>query len=276
VSNENAQSAIRNPQSAIILRLLTAAVGIPLLLLVVFIGGPLFTAVVAVALISGFVEFARAVGLGRTALSAVGAITVAALVVAAHGDGRLPAAVLSAGAIASLVVLVARGEPPANLTPWALALAGVLYVGLLGQHAVELRLLPAGRDWVLFALFTTFATDTGAYAIGRAFGRYKLAPRLSPGKTVEGAAGGLVAGATAALALNAVLNLGQLPAAMLALGVAAAVAAQFGDLAESLIKRAAGVKDMGTILPGHGGVLDRLDSLLFVVPVVYYAARWLG
>ena len=275
MSNQNAQSAIRNPQSAITLRLLTAAVGIPLLLLLVLVGGPLYTAVVAAALALGFIEFARALALGRTALSAAGAITVAALAVAAHGGGGALVAVLSAGVVASLVALVAHGEPPASLTPWALTLAGVLYAGLLGQHAIGLRILPDGRDWVLFALFTTFATDTGAYAIGRALGRHKLAPRLSPGKTVEGAAGGLIAGAAAAAALNAALDLGQPPAAILVLGMAAAVAAQLGDLAESLIKRAAGVKDMGTIIPGHGGVLDRLDSLLFVLPLVYYAARWL-
>jgi phosphatidate cytidylyltransferase len=267
-------SAFRIPHSALALRLLTAAAGIPLLLLVVFVGGPLYTAVVAAALVLGFLEFARAMTLGRSALSAAGAITVAALALAAHGGGGALVAVLSAGLIVSLVVLVVHGEPPAGLAPWALTLAGVLYAGLLGQHAVGLRLLPDGRDWVVFALFTTFATDTGAYAIGRALGRHRLAPRLSPGKTVEGAAGGLIVGAAAAMALNAALDLGEPPPTILVLGAAAAVAAQLGDLAESLIKRAAGVKDMGTIIPGHGGVLDRLDSLLFVLPLIYYAARW--
>src|SRR5205085_1718779 len=107
----------------------------------------------------------------------------------------------------------------------------------------------------------------------RLLGRHKLAPRISPGKTVEGAAGGLVAGAVAAWALNRLLGLDQADAGMLLLGAGAAVAGQFGDLAESLLKRTAGVKDMSNLLPGHGGVLDRLDSLLFVAPLVYYAAR---
>jgi phosphatidate cytidylyltransferase len=242
--------------------------------LVVLVGGPLYTVAVAVALAIGFAEFARAARLPAAPLAVAGLLTVAALPVAAHAGGDALVAVLSAGAVAALGVQVARGEAPESLTPWALTLAGVLYVGVLGQHFVGVRLLPNGRDWVLLALFTTFATDTGAYAVGRLLGRHALAPRLSPGKTVEGAVGGLVAGAAAAPALNAALGLGVPSAAMLALGVVAAVAAQLGDLSESLIKRAVGVKDMGAIVPGHGGVLDRLDSLLFVVPLVYYTAAW--
>lgn len=257
-------------------RLATAAAGIPMILALIVLGGPMFTAVVALALGAGFVELARSLRLSRTPLYWVCFAAVVALPVAAHGGGDALTGVLVATAAASLVALIAAGTIPETLAEWGLGLAGVLYVGLLGQHFVRLRELPDGYDWVLLAVFTTFATDTGAYAAGRLTGRHKLAPRLSPSKTVEGAVGGLATGALAAWGLNALLGLDRSPAAMLALGAAAAVAGQAGDLAESLIKRAAGVKDMGTILPGHGGVLDRLDSLLFVAPLVYYAARhWL-
>ena len=112
-------------------------------------------------------------------------------------------------------------------------------------------------------------------AVGRLLGRHKLAPRISPGKTVEGGLGGLLAGALAAWALNRLLGLEKPDLAMALLGAGAAVAGQLGDLAESLLKRTAGIKDMGNLLPGHGGILDRLDSLLFVAPLVYYAARGL-
>ena len=255
-------------------RLATAAVGIPLLLGVIYAGGPLYLLVIAAALAVGLIEFTRAFKVADTPLTGTLALATAAV---AAGAARGPAAVLAvavAGTVASLVLLVVRGQVATAGHDWSPAVAGFAYVGLLGQSFVALRWLEDGRDWVYLAAFTTFATDTGAYAVGRLLGRHKLAPRISPGKTVEGGLGGFLAGALAAVALNRLLGLDRPDAAMLALGAGAAVAGQLGDLAESLIKRSAGVKDMGTLLPGHGGVLDRLDSLLFVVPLVYAAERW--
>jgi phosphatidate cytidylyltransferase len=257
-------------------RLATAAAGIPLLLAVTYVGGPLYLLVVAAALVIGLFEFSRAFKVGDSALRGVLALAiVAATVGATRGpDGVLAAA--AAGTAVSLLVLVLRARVPADIPAWALALSGFLYVGLLGQYFVALRWLDDGRAWILLAAFTTFATDTGAYAVGRLTGRHKLAPRISPAKTVEGSIGGLIAGALAAVALNHLLGLDEPDAAMFALGVGAAVAGEVGDLVESLLKRSAGVKDMGTLLPGHGGILDRLDSLLFVTPLVYYVARGLA
>jgi phosphatidate cytidylyltransferase len=266
--------AQESPRSGLTWRLVTAAIGIPVVIALVLLGGPVFAAVVAAALGVGFWEFHRALNLEQSPSTylLIGLSAALALAALAGEDAVLP--VLTTGVLASLLLLILGGVVPEHLANWGLGLAGVLYVGLLGQHAVALRELDAGRDWLLLAIFTTFATDTGAYAVGRLIGRHKLAPRLSPSKTIEGSAGGLVAGAVATWALGQLLDLDQPAAAMLALGAAAAVAGQAGDLAESLIKRSAGVKDMGTIFPGHGGVLDRLDSLLFVIPLVYYAARW--
>jgi len=150
----------------------------------------------------------------------------------------------------------------------------VLYVGWLGQHLLLVRRLHDGLAWTLLLLLATFATDTGAYAAGRLLGRHKLAPRVSPAKTVEGAVGGLVMAVVAVVALDYLLELPHRLPMMIVLGLAVGAAAELGDLAESLIKRRLGVKDMGHLFPGHGGVLDRLDSLLFVAPVLYYFVRW--
>jgi len=261
-------------RSGLVWRLATAAAGIPLLLGVIYVGGPVYVLVTGAALAVGLCELARALRVTDTRLTGVLVVATVAAAAGASRGADVVIATAAAGTAASLLVLVIRGQIATAMHDWAPALAAFLYVGLLGQYFVALRWLDDGRDWVYLAAFTTFATDSGAYAVGRLLGRHKLAPRISPSKTVEGGIGGLIAGALAAMALNRLLGLDQPDAAMLALGAGAAVAGQFGDLAESLIKRSAGVKDMGTLLPGHGGVLDRLDSLLFVVPLVYVATRW--
>ena len=131
-----------------------------------------------------------------------------------------------------------------------------------------------GRNWLLLALLTTFATDTGAYLVGRAIGRHPMAPSISPNKTWEGAIGGFVGAVAAALLVGQFFNLGLSPAAwnwqLPLIGATVGIAAQAGDLLESRLKRLAQVKDAGNLMPGHGGLLDRLDSLLLTIPVVYY------
>mgnify|MGYP002032360551 CR=1 FL=1 len=127
-------------------------------------------------------------------------------------------------------------------------------------------------DWLLFALLVTFATDTAAYGIGRALGRHPLAPALSPGKTWEGALGGVAGALLAALGLATWLSMPLARWEVLALGLGIAIAGQFGDLAESMLKRGAGVGEASRLIPGHGGVLDRLDSVVLILPLVYYVA----
>ncbi|ASR42190.1 phosphatidate cytidylyltransferase [Xanthomonas citri pv. mangiferaeindicae] len=134
-----------------------------------------------------------------------------------------------------------------------------------------------GNRWLLLALAIVWATDTGAYFAGRRFGRRKLAPRISPNKTVEGLAGGIVAGLVVALAFAplAGAQLAQLPL-VAAVAVLTVLASVVGDLFESLLKRQAGAKDSGTLIPGHGGVLDRIDSVLAALPVFAFGQIWLG
>jgi phosphatidate cytidylyltransferase len=160
---------------------------------------------------------------------------------------------------------------------WAdlgITLGGALYTGGLLGYAPLLAALPAqpggggGAIWLLLVLLGTAACDTGAYFVGSAIGRHKLIPHISPGKTWEGLLGGVLGGLLAALALSGLLGLSLAQA--LALGLLICAAAVCGDLSESFIKRAVGVKDSGHLIPGHGGILDRVDSILFVLLAVYW------
>ena len=132
-----------------------------------------------------------------------------------------------------------------------------------------------GQRWLIVLLGVTFATDTGAYAVGRLIGRHPLAPRISPAKTREGAIGGFLAGAGAAVVLPIALGLDTGAVLIAAIAVTLPIAAQAGDLLESALKRRIGVKDSSGLLPGHGGLLDRMDSQLLAAPLLYWTLQWL-
>lgn len=152
-------------------------------------------------------------------------------------------------------------------------LLGLFYLPLLLGHLVLLRQLPDGRGWVFVVLFAVMACDSMAYFVGVRFGHHKLYPQVSPKKSIEGSLGGLL-GACLGVWLAAALFLpGYGSGQIILTGLLLGVAGQVGDLFESLLKRACGVKDSGGIFPGHGGVLDRLDSLLFAFPLAFYLAR---
>lgn len=151
---------------------------------------------------------------------------------------------------------------------------GVAYVGVTLSTLVSLRLLPQGEHLVIFLLLVTWVADAGAYYVGTTFGRHPLAPRLSPKKTIEGLAGGLLAAIVAAYAARWWFLPDLSGWDCLLLACLLATAGLWGDLAESAIKRGVGMKDSGGILPGHGGMLDRLDSLLFTAPTFYYYMAW--
>jgi phosphatidate cytidylyltransferase len=179
-------------------------------------------------------------------------------------DGML---LITLAVLGGLVVLVLRGDADHGMVDWALSVALALYVGGLMQFYLPLRRLPDGGLWVVSLLVLSWVCDSCAYFVGRAFGRRRLAPRISPSKSVEGAAAGLIGAALVGAIIGLVLDRGV--ALMAGYGLAIGVATVIGDLAESGLKRQTGVKDSGVLIPGHGGILDRMDSLLFCAPVAY-------
>lgn len=169
-----------------------------------------------------------------------------------------------------ILALFQQEEFPALVEKVSKHLLGLLYVSFLLAHFLLLRKLEWGRAWVLFTLVATYFGDTAAFYIGQSWGKKKLAPKISPSKTIEGGLGG-VGGSVIGSLLFKIFFFPEFSVShALALGFGVGVISQLGDLWESLIKRSAGVKDSGTLIPGHGGLLDRIDSVLFAGPFVYY------
>ena len=260
-------------------RLATAAVAIPALLALIFLAPPWGWGllVVAVAML-GLVEYLWLAFPGRAGERALG-LLLGALVFGAASAAPRPGLLLSA-ALALLVaggliyIVVLRADFERGLADLGLLVIGVLYTGLLLPHFYWLRHMPDGPQWITFVIAIGMGGDSGGYFVGHAIGRHKLVPRISPGKTVEGALGIVLASLLVGVAGKLVLLPERRWGEVLALAFAMAVIGQLGDLGESVMKRTFGAKESGWIFPGHGGVLDRIDSLLFpVVLVYYYVAR---
>ena len=181
---------------------------------------------------------------------------------------------MAGGLLLLLVPYISVARSSRFLKGWLLAAGGPLYLGFTLSYVLLLRELEQGTQWLVLALFSAFATDTGAFFVGRAFGRHRMAPRISPGKTWEGAAAGLLAGIATALLLDTLFGLPLIFLEAALVGLGASLAAQGGDLVESALKRYVGAKDTGRLIPGHGGVLDRLDSVVLSLVLVYYGAQW--
>jgi phosphatidate cytidylyltransferase len=183
--------------------------------------------------------------------------------------------VLAAAVVWWVIALVWIAFAPHRVTPWSAALAGVLALVPAWLALVRLRFdLARGAEWMIFTLVLVFAADIGAFFAGRRFGRLRLAPAVSPGKTWEGVLGGAAAGALIAVVGSKWFGVplyGFLP-----LCLAAVAFSIIGDLTESLLKRFAGVKDSGTLFPGHGGVMDRIDSVTGAAPVMLFGLTVLG
>jgi phosphatidate cytidylyltransferase len=266
-------------------RVITGVVGVPLVVLAIWFGWPWFTLLMAAAALVGTYEFYRLADFRkREPLLYLGLLWTLALVVSPQysNPGLLPLTI-AATMLISLIMLLFRPSRETAFRSWAWAIVGALYIGWMLSYWLSLRGLPDGRNWVYLAMLTTFANDTGAYFIGRAVGKHKMAPAISPAKTWEGAVGGLVSAIPAAILIAIVL--GSISARfgtpfvfeywrIILLGFLVGLFAQLGDLVESLLKRNVGVKEAGGVLPGHGGILDRFDSLIFVGAIAYYYVIW--
>ena len=261
-------------------RVLTALAGIPLLVTAIWLGAPWLTLLLLLVVILGIWELYRlSPADGQSLPTFLGIIWVMAFVLggqAATGVFHfltISLVIFGIGCFLSLLWLIAFFRGPKLWAKTAYLMGGPVYVGFLLGHGLALRGLDGGslgRDWVLFALLVTFATDTGAFLVGKAIGRHPMTPRLSPNKTWEGAVGGLCLAMIAAGVLPLWLELGLFRWQLWVIGATVGVVAQIGDLLESKLKRISGVKDAGDLSPGHGGILDRLDSLLITLPAVYY------
>jgi phosphatidate cytidylyltransferase len=261
-------------------RALSAAVFVPPLLVVLALGEPWFGTLIAVFVAAAAwetVRLLRAAGYpAMRELTVLGALAVAC--VAARPElGEFGGLTVASVVVVSAIPAFAAKDTKVGFGTWLATAFGALYVGQLGAlvrlglvgpalaESAPLYELGGERGWILLVILLVWSFDTGAYCVGIALGKRKFLSHISPSKSYWGLFGGLVAATV--VAVGGLWALGQPPALGLALGPIVGAAAQAGDLAESMLKRAAGAKDSGGLIPGHGGILDRVDSFVFAAPV---------
>ena len=263
-------------------RATSAAVLVPLLLIVIALGGVAVSVAIALITLLAVREvFALLRAAGQPALPALGAVLALTVILDAAFPGVLEGSgllLIAVGVVLTAVASFTRQDPRDGLATWMATVFGALYVSLLAfvvrlGHAgpavpagAPLEILGPERGWIVLLILAVWSYDTGAYLVGRRFGRERFLRHISPSKTYAGLVGGIVA--TTVVVGLVLVGLGQTPIHAVLLGPLTALAAQAGDLAESMLKRAAGAKDSGTLIPGHGGMLDRVDSFLFAAPIV--------
>jgi phosphatidate cytidylyltransferase len=264
-------------------RLVVILLGVPCLFVITWRGGLFFLLLVDLIIVLGMREFYALMGAkGYRPYRALGTFCALALSWYVFRGGAAVSLIITASLLAIMAGELWRKDPSGAVGHIAVTVWGVMYVGWLGSHLVMLRALPQvvgapediGARLVLFVAAVTWAGDTLAYVVGIAWGRHRLAPRISPHKSIEGAVGGVVGAAGVGTLCALTFADFVTPTTGATLGVVAAVCGMVGDLVESLLKRDVGLKDTADLIPGHGGILDRFDSLLFTAPVLYYYFRF--
>jgi phosphatidate cytidylyltransferase len=250
-------------------RILSGLIVVAVTVVLGYVGGWLFTLFVAVVIgLATYEVWRLLLSAGYHAMLPVALLTAAAAFVGV----RFPSALILAPAL-SLVLLGTlawqlRRAEARTFADWAVSFAGGFYLGWTGGHLAGVRELPDGWWWLAAMLAAAWLTDSGAYLIGRMLGRHKLAPAISPGKTWEGYLGGAVFGSIGGAVVGAISPIGLAAGALV--GLLIGTLSVFGDLIESMIKRQAHAKDSGQFIPGHGGVFDRIDSLLWAGVITFY------
>ena len=258
------------------IRILSALLGIPLLFFILFKGGTVLIAaltVVAVIALKEFYEAFKRVNINPFGTIGLIAAAVINIMAGVYGQGAcgFVLTIITTGTIACFVIMVIQNK--ARITDLGVTLVGIVYIPVLLSMLIFIYGLERGHILVWLVFVIAWLGDTFAYFIGISLGKHKLCPSISPKKSVEGAVGGLLGSAAGAILFGYILyklygiDLGMTKLA--GVGVIGGVSAQLGDLTASIIKRYTGVKDFGSIIPGHGGILDRFDSIMFTIPVVY-------
>ncbi|MFQ5787742.1 MAG: phosphatidate cytidylyltransferase [Thermodesulfobacteriota bacterium] len=270
-------------------RVLTAIIGIPILYIIFYLGGLWFLAFFLIVVFLAQLEFAKILQIkGYSVERAITILFSLVLIIAAYFGYFYLTLSFTSIIIATFVLQLSKQDLQNAFMRAGSTLFGITYIGWFLSHAILLRnidrnsninsvteslqgVLDVGFFYVIFVVACTFLNDAGAYYVGNWKGKRKLLPRVSPGKTVEGTLGGIITAIISAGVVNLIFK-SPIPFPWpFLLGFIVAIAAILGDLVESMIKRSVGLKDSGNIVPGHGGVLDRFDSLIFVFPVSYYS-----
>lgn len=257
-------------------RVVSAVVTLPLLFAVVILGGYFFFGGICILTFIGLVEYFNAVGNGNIKpMKFIGTLSGLLLILLVFNKDTMNMLM----PVITLIILTLLSIPifssKYNFLGAGATIIGILYIPLFFGYIYLIRNIPnTGLYFVWFVFILSWVSDTFAYFIGKRFGKTKLSPVISPKKTVEGAVGGIIAGTLGCIAYGLILssfNILNIPIIhLIIMGVLGSLISEVGDLAASSIKRNVGVKDYGKILPGHGGVLDRFDSILFVAPLIYY------
>ena len=259
-------------------RWITGIIVVPILFGIIAYGGKeAFAVLIAVASLVGMYEYNRMAFEKGFSIEKMETLIVALLILLAAFYTNLPLilAVLTFAVMTVLILNLLRIKKHGlDMSYAGRVILGILYIPLLMAHFILIHRTQSGVLWIFFILVMAFSGDTAAYYIGRRIGKRKLLPEISPGKTVEGTIG-LVVGSVAGCLVFKLFFFPMLSIAHAAvLGLVGSITGQLGDLSESALKRAAGVKDSGKLLPGHGGILDRLDCLMFITPFVYYYQKF--
>ena len=257
-------------------RWITGILAVPIVILIIIWGSKLvFSLFIAILAIGAVFEYHKMVfNEGHQREKIEGLILALCIMAATYtGDARFIFAVVTLSMLVIFMLFLFRARTNlTDLDSLFKVVFGLLYVPLMLSHFIQIRGFEQGVRWIFFLVIIAFATDISAFYVGRTWGKRKLMPHVSAGKTVEGAIGGL-AGSVIGCVLYALIFFQDMSMThAVVMGFFGSIMGQLGDLCESSIKRASGVKDSGIILPGHGGILDRLDSLIFIAPFVYYYA----
>ena len=266
----------------IVKRIVTGLAIAVIIVVLIWLGGIPFVAAASIIAVLASIEFYRIVkSQGIQPLSWLGIVFSVLLIVNAYiqqynlsflpypRDFTLPL-LLALMTLIPLIWLLFRPNKDNAFINWGWTIAGILYTGWLLSYYIQIRQMENGLGWIFLVVSCTALCDVGAYAVGSNLGKHTMASSVSPGKTWEGAAGGLATSIIVAVILAIAFKLPLYYWQMVAAGLIISIFAQLGDLVESLLKRNMHAKDAGNLLPGHGGILDRIDSHLLVAPVAYY------